>query len=429
MPSKKYKIISFLVLLAIGYWLLAIPVDASRVDELKFLIEDRNSQMAEIQKEINEYKQQLDQVSEQKDTLNNEIKKLELNLKKFNSDIYYTNKQVEATTYNIERLELEIDDKSESIKDRKIVLSETMRSINEIESQSLAEITLSSDKFSDFFGDLERMESFQNQINVNLQELKDLKEILENEKIERESEKKSLEGLKSKLVDQKTLVESNKSTKNTLLKETKNKEENYKKLLADRLAKQKALEDEIRDIELQISIEIDPNSLPPSVSGILKWPFDQVVITQYFGNTPFATQNPQVYNGMGHNGIDFRASIGTPIKSSNSGVIIGIGDTDKQCGGVSYGKWVLIEHPNNLSTLYAHLSLIKVSNGQQIETGQIIGYSGNTGYTTGPHLHFAVFASQGVKVDQIKSKVCGTMLTLPVASRSSYLNPLSYLGD
>ncbi|MFH1863595.1 MAG: peptidoglycan DD-metalloendopeptidase family protein, partial [bacterium] len=343
--------------------------------------------------------------------------------------IYYTNKEVEATAYNIERLELEINDKTESISDRKTVLSETMRNINELESQSLVEITLSHDKFSDFFGDLERMESFQKEINVNLEELKNLKEILENEKDEREAEKNNLEQLKSRLVDQKTLAESNKSTKNTLLQETKNKEANYKKLLADRLAKQKALEEEIRDIEDQIRIEIDPKSLPPVGSGVLKWPLDQIKITQYFGNTPFATANPQVYNGMGHNGVDFRASVGTPTKSSKEGIVIGTGDTDSQCRGVSYGKWVLIEHPNNLSTLYAHLSLIKVSKGQQVNTGQIIGYSGDTGYTTGPHLHFGVFASQGVKVDQIKSKICGTMLVLPVASRSSYLNPLSYLGN
>lgn len=429
MQSKKYKIIGFLAILPTFYCLLSTSVDASRVDELRNLIEERNNQMQQIQKEIDEYKSQLDEASEQKNTLNNEVKKLELNLKKFNSDIYYTNSKVEATTYNIERLELEINDKIESINGKRIVLSEAMRNINEIESQTLVEITLSHDKFSDFFGDLERMESFQKEININLKELKALKEILENEKTEREAEKNNLEQLKSKLVDQKVLVESNKSAKNSLLKETKNKEENYKKLLADRMAKQKALEDEIKDIELQISIEIDPNSLPPSVPGVLKWPLDEIKITQYFGNTPFATQNPQVYNGMGHNGVDFRASIGTPVRSSSSGTVVGTGDTDVQCRGVSYGKWVLVEHDNNLSTLYAHFSLIKVSKGQHVEKGQIIGYSGETGYTTGPHLHFAVFASQGVKVDQIKSKICGTMLILPVASRSSYLNPLSYLGN
>ncbi|MFA4890076.1 MAG: peptidoglycan DD-metalloendopeptidase family protein [Candidatus Paceibacterota bacterium] len=74
----------------------------------------------------------------------------------------------------------------------------------------------------------------------------------------------------------------------------------------------------------------------------------KIFITQYFGNTAFATANPQVYNGAGHNGIDFRAAVGAPIKAAKDGVVKGVGDTDKNCNGVSYGKWVLIEHPNNL---------------------------------------------------------------------------------
>ncbi len=428
MRLKKYKIIVFSVLLVTGYWLLVTPTSASRVDDLRQTINEKNSQMEQIQKEIDEYKKQLEVVADEKNTLSNEIKRLELTLKKLNSDINYTSKKIDATDLNIERLDIEIENKIKSIGDKRIALAEIMRNIDQLESSSLVEITLGHDKFSDFFGDLERMENFQKEVNVNLEELKSLKEILESEKNEKESEKNNLEQLKSNLSDQKYLADSNKSSKNKLLSTTKNKEDNYKKLLADRLAKQKALEEEIMEIEEQIRIEIDPNSLPQTGSGVLKWPLDQIKITQYFGNTSFATQNPQVYNGNSHNGVDFRASIGTPVKSSADGFVKAIGDTDKECRGVSYGKWVLVEHNNGLSTLYAHFSLVKVAAGQQVKTGQIIGYSGETGYCTGPHLHYTVFATQGVKIGQIKSKICGTMLTLPIASLNSYLNPLSYLG-
>ena len=88
-----------------------------------------------------------------------------------------------------------------------------------------------------------------------------------------------------------------------------------------------------------------------------------------------------------------------------------MGNTDQSCQGVSCGKWVLIKHANNLSTLYAHLSIIKVSGGQQVETGQLVGYSGDTGYATGPHLH-GVFASEGVEIKSYRSKICGTNMIL-----------------
>lgn len=424
----KKNILIPILLLATGYWLLATNTHASRLDDLQKQIEERNAQMGQIEREIAEYQAQVDKISGEKTTLKNEIARLEASAKKLNSDISLTKKKVETTSFNIEKLELEISNKNSQITNRKDVLAESIRNVNEEESRSLVEITLSKDKLSDFFGDLERMESLQKGIGANLIELKDLKSALEDEKAAKEKERKNMEKLKSQLVDQKVLIDSNKTTKNQLLSKTKNLEQNYKKLLADRIAKQKALEQEILDIEEQIKVEIDPKSLPPSGTGVLKWPLDgKIFITQYFGNTAFATANPQVYNGGGHNGIDFRATVGAPIKAAKEGIVKGVGDTDKNCNGVSYGKWVLIEHPNNLTTLYAHLSLIKVSPGQNVDAGEIIGYNGETGYTTGPHLHFTVFATPGVKISQIRSKICGTLMTLPVAAKNSYLNPLSYL--
>jgi murein DD-endopeptidase MepM/ murein hydrolase activator NlpD len=153
-----------------------------------------------------------------------------------------------------------------------------------------------------------------------------------------------------------------------------------------------------------------------------------VRITQYFGNTPFSTANPQIYNGHGHSGVDLAASPGTPIKAARGGTILGTGNTDVTCPGASYGKWVFIKHDDGLSTLYAHLSTFAVSKGQTVTRGQVIGYSGTTGYATGPHLHFAVFASSGSEIASFASKSCaGKTYTMPVGDLSAYLNPLSYL--
>lgn len=154
-------------------------------------------------------------------------------------------------------------------------------------------------------------------------------------------------------------------------------------------------------------------------------------ITQYFGNTSFSTANPQVYNGAGHNGVDFSAPTGTPIEAALTGTVMDTGNTDAVPGCYSFGKWVLIKHSNGLATLYAHLSSIGVSKGQAVATGDVIGNSGMTGYATGPHLHFAVYASQGVSVMSLAeyrgaTSPCASA-KMPVAPKDAYLNPMSYL--
>lgn len=86
--------------------------------------------------------------------------------------------------------------------------------------------------------------------------------------------------------------------------------------------------------------------------------------------------------GKPHTGIDIALNIGEPVYASFDGVV----RVAKVNGG--YGKMILIRHHNNLETLYGHLSEIKVKSGQVVKAGDIIGLSGNTGHSTGPHLHF-----------------------------------------
>lgn len=416
-------------------------VSASRIDELKQQITDRNAQIAEIQKEIEQYKKEIQLSVEESNTLKSQIKQLEASRNKLIADINLTQKQVDATEFNIERLNLQIRDKNEEISYKHIVLGEIIRNMNDIESVSLVEIALSRDNFSDFFGNLERMNNFNKEINNNLLELKNLKNTLEKNKGEKELYNDNLKGLKSQYIDQKRLVDINKSNKDGLLKETKNKEANYKKMLAEKEDLRRAFESELFELESQLKIEIDPSSIPSFGSGVLKWPLENIslkscwdggdsfknCVTQFFGNTAFATQNPQIYTGGGHTGIDFRASTGDKVIASLKGVVEDIGDTDVIKGCYSYGKWVIIRHNNGLSTLYAHLSLIKVKKGQDVATGETVGYSGSTGYATGPHLHFTVYATQGVKVIKFENSVNCKNAHIPVADKKAYLNPLSYL--
>jgi len=171
---------------------------------------------------------------------------------------------------------------------------------------------------------------------------------------------------------------------------------------------------------------LDPSKLPKTGVGALKWPLQSIYITQYFGKTIDAKR---LYVSGTHNGVDFRAAVGTKVFSVRSGVVKGIGDTDAQSGCYSYGKWILIEHDNGVSTIYGHMSAITVKAGDSVTTGQVIGYSGNTGYTTGPHLHLTVVASDAVSVQKYTASKYCKLVYIPVASSKAYLDPMLYLGD
>lgn len=89
----------------------------------------------------------------------------------------------------------------------------------------------------------------------------------------------------------------------------------------------------------------------------------------------------------GKNSVDLGCPIGTPIYAAASGSII-VADGEGYNGG--YGKYVVIQHPNGTQTLYSHMSSITVSPGQNVNQGDVIGVVGNTGHSTGPHLHWEV---------------------------------------
>ena len=111
-----------------------------------------------------------------------------------------------------------------------------------------------------------------------------------------------------------------------------------------------------------------------------KWPVDGGYVSSEFGGRA----NPFDGSGDYHPGIDIAEDYGAPIYASASGYVQRAG----WYGG--YGNYVNISHDYGYSTAYGHMSSIKVNAGDYVQKGQVIGYVGSTGYSTGPHLHFEV---------------------------------------
>ena len=420
----------FLVIFAIviAGFLTVNNVDASLVDQLKDRISDRNTKIQELEKEIAQYQDDLEEVGEEKQTLTSEVKTLDISRQKISTDIKLTQNRIDSTNYQIEELSLDIDDKEKNISKNTEVIAETIRTMNEIESDSLIEIVLSNKDLSGFLNQIETLQQFQSKMRDDVKRLTGLKEELVGTKTQTQTKKEELADFKGDLSDQKYVLDINRKDKNTLLSITKNKESNYQNLLDEKVEARKAFERELLDLESQLKIEIDTSKIAKAGKGVLSWPLDKVHITQYFGNTKFAKSGG--YNGSGHNGMDFRASQGTKVKAALTGVVTAVGNTDAVSGCYSYGKFLLIKHNNGLTTLYAHMSFISVKKGDTVITGDTVGYSGNTGYSTGPHLHFTVYASQGVQIvryGDYKSKTNCADANIPVAPLNAYLNPIDYL--
>ncbi len=228
--------------------------------------------------------------------------------------------------------------------------------------------------------------------------------------------------LKSKLADQQKIVIQNVNEKNKLLSQTKNSEANYQKLVKDQTAKKLAFEQELRNFESQLKFILDPSKLPSA--GVLSWPLERVFVTQEFG----AKTGPHRTYASGHSGTDFRARSPLPVYAMADGVVKGTGDTDTACVGVSFGKWIFIEYTNGLSSTFAHLSLIKVREGQKVRRGEVVGYTGGTGRVTGPHLHVSLYVASAVSVSTVPSISCpGKILKQPIAAINAYLDPMYYL--
>jgi murein DD-endopeptidase MepM/ murein hydrolase activator NlpD len=429
MKIKLSYVFSFLFVGILAFQLF-VPIisHATLIDDYQKKIEESKATIANLEKEIAQYEAQVSLTSKQAATLKNLISTLDTTKKKLDTQIKLTQNKISATELTINKLGGEIQTQKSAIDQNNEALAETMRRMNQSDDGTLLESVLANSSVSVFLDDIQNLAEIQDSVKDHINTLQNLKQDLQNKQTDSEKSKNNLVGLKSDLSSQQKAVVYETQTKNKLLTDTKSQEANYQKILAEKKALKEAVDKELNDFEAQLQIAIDPNSVPKAKTGVLSWPLSSVRITQYFGYTDFAQAHPILYKSGGHPGIDLAASIGTKVKAALFGTIAGTGDTDKVCPAGSFGRWVLITHDNGLSTMYAHLSVINVSAGQKVATGDTIGLSGVTGYATGPHLHFSVFATQGVEITDWPSVSCkGGYYHTPVTPPEAKLNPRSYL--
>lgn len=414
--------------------------------EIKSQIEEHAERIRKIEEEIAEAEKQRQILNGQSRSLQSVIRDLDITRNQTSSQINLTETKISSTNLKLEELSYNIEDTEQLIALDQRTLGKSIRNMAEAGEVTLIEQVFASESLTEAWAAIDDAAALNDALRANVANLTQAKAELEGQIVDVDAKKQELTSLRSNLTTQKQSLDVQKSEKDKILKQTQNQESVYQNLIAQKQAERKIFEQALSALENSLA-SIGQGAAPSAQTGVLAWPYSATFlescrgkagalgnpncITQYFGNTAFATANAQIYNGSGHNAIDIGMPVGTPVLSALSGTVMGTGNTDAVPGCYSFGKWVVVKHANGLATLYSHLSSISVSSGQSVSTGQTLGLSGMTGYATGPHLHFGVYASAGIKIMTLGEFRGATTpcarASMPVAPKDAYLNPMSYL--
>ncbi|MGN7387091.1 murein hydrolase activator EnvC family protein [Sporosarcina sp. SAFN-015] len=377
------------------------------------------STLNDLKKEQKQNQQKKQNLKSSINNKDNAIKTTETEIEKFLKQISKLNKEIEETNANINRvidkinktteeieeLKASIVDLENKIAERDVVLRERVRAMqvkgNDV---NYIDVLLGANSFADFIDRFSAVTTLMDADRDIMRRQQEDIEQLEKEKALVEKKLKELEEDKAKLDKLKANLKSRKQEKNKVIDQLEAEQERLsrekeqleeelheaieidaqleKKVIAEqkRIAEIARKEAERKRKEREAAAAAKPGSLPHVSNGFWTKPANG----RY--SSSFGWRVHPIYNTKRqHRGADIAAPIGTPVVAAGDGVVSYAG----QMGG--YGNVIMITHSTNgsiFTTVYAHLSKISVSSGQVVDKGTYIGATGNTGASTGPHLHF-----------------------------------------
>lgn len=257
-----------------------------------------------------------------------------------------------------------------------------MRAMEEQGEISYWSILFSSSDFSELLDNYMMIEEIIEYDNQVIDDLVALQEKTAADKAELEQAQTEQEKAKAQQVAARNEVKAQEAEVDKIIDQIKDQEDELKAMEAELTKAANALDAQIKAKEREYAAQIVN---VPSESGFL-WPLaaNLNTLSSLYGGR----KDPINGRSSNHTGIDIPAARGTPIYAAKSGVVT----TSVYGSGSywSYGNFVLISHKDGTSTLYAHMSRIGCKEGQTVKQGDVVGYVGTTGRSTGNHLHFEV---------------------------------------
>lgn len=386
----------------------SITEKQDKIKELEERNKEIDSQISNISGEISENKElqalwleKLNVAKDQVDNYNNLLYLKEQDISAKQADITALDLQITAKEQDIDQKQREIAELEAKNEENLKKFGEVLRALYMTENSDIFSVLAESNDIYDMLVRTKMMINVTDQNERMMEELQTSIKDTENKIAQLEEDKMQLQSYHTKLEQDMDALEAAKADllgqqaeASKLSAEYTQNYNTYSTLISDFQDKQQQLQSEkkanaaeIADYEKQIQREIQQaqqNSNQVYQQGEWLWPVDPKFhyLTTLFGYDDWRKGN--------HSGIDIGDGgiNGTNVYASKAGVVITAKDT--YIPGYSYGKYVVIDHGDGYSTLYGHCSAIYVTVGQQVERGEVIAAVGNTGWSTGPHMHFEV---------------------------------------
>lgn len=383
-------VLSLMLVFSSAFTAQAKTSSQSKLDKINQNIKEAQKELDSLDDQVADKKAYSDALMKKIDLLQDKLDALESNRDDLQSEIDAVQKRIDETQAEINKAEKEIEKKEQEFDGVYEEYCQRLRAMYISGNVSMLEVLLESGDISSILTRAEMVKSVSEQDSATLddlmtkmEEINKEREELANNKIQLGKDKDSLNSRKQEL--QKSIDEYNSSKAelnaeveecNAALASLDDKRSEVKETLNVNQEQKRQIEAEINNA-LSGSGSNKPGSdnYNPG-TGQLAYPTSYRQISAGY---------PNYSNGSYHGGVDWPCPTGTAVHASDSGVVV----IAKKLT-YSYGQYILIDHGNGLSTLYAHNSSLVVGVGDKVSKGQIIAYSGESGNATGPHVHFEV---------------------------------------
>ncbi|HEY3313955.1 MAG TPA: peptidoglycan DD-metalloendopeptidase family protein [Bacillota bacterium] len=338
-------------------------------------VKDAQDQLDKINQQIQDKQRQLGTVQSRKNQVRNEINRITSQLQRTSRDLVSLQKQMTQTEKDIAQAQAELSVAEADLGKRRGFIDTRVRALYENGSVNYLEVLLGSRDFSDF---LNRFDLLSQVIAKDVEiygQIRTTRQLVSDKKAALEDKQAQLTGLKKQTEVKKASLDDSESERQKALKELATLENGLEDDLEALEKASNELADFIRANSNETGLATDRSQIS------LAWPVPPARITSPYGYR----YHPILRTRRLHTGIDIASPSGTPIKAAESGRVM-----MARYNSV-YGYMVMIEHGAGVVTLYAHQqNRLQVKEGDLVKKGQLLGYVGSTGWSTGPHLHFEV---------------------------------------